>query len=62
MSKNPAKKSTAAACRKLPLANSTAAQLFTASAKNVNMFGVMPVAASPFTTWRNNQPPPSPIQ
>src|SRR5580658_5005322 len=62
ISKNPARKSTAAACRNMPIAKSAAAHEFTASPKNVNMFGVMPVAASPLTTCRSSHPPPSPIQ
>jgi hypothetical protein len=44
------------------MAKSTAAHEFTASPKNVNILGVMPVAASPLTTWRKSHPPPSPIQ
>src|SRR5262249_6902704 len=62
MSKNPAKNSTAAACRNRPIANIAAAHEFTASARNVNMFGVSPVAARPLTTYRSSHPPPSPIQ
>ena len=43
------------------MANIAAAQAFTAIPRNVNMFGVMPVAASPLTTCRSSHPPPSPI-
>src|SRR5579862_9047116 len=61
ISRNAARKSDAAAARNWPMAKSAAAQEFTPSAKNVNILGVMPVAARPVTTCFRSHPAPSPI-
>ncbi len=55
MSRNPARKRTAAAVRNIPVANSAAAQRFTNRPKAVRILGLMLVAAMPPTILSRSQ-------